>query len=116
VTKFLNDYITLSEFDRKSYQGHIDVKTHYNNFKNDVIFTFVKDIPNKFSLDTKNIEKLKEFVRLMWGAGKYDYVCIGKPNIDDETGNGSMEIIYGTDKYLYKNTEGLDMFVSYTNN
>jgi hypothetical protein len=45
VTKFLNDFITLSEFDYKAYQGHLDVKTHYNNFKNDVIFTFVKDVP-----------------------------------------------------------------------
>ena len=46
VTKFLNDFIDLSEFDYRAYQGHLDVKTHYNNFKNDVIFTLVKDIPH----------------------------------------------------------------------
>lgn len=45
VSKFLNDNINLSEFDFKEYQGHINVKTHYNEFKHDVIFTFYKDIP-----------------------------------------------------------------------
>ena len=43
VTKFLNDYIDLSEYDFKEYQGHINVKTHYNAFKKDVIFTYYKD-------------------------------------------------------------------------
>jgi hypothetical protein len=45
VTKFLNDFVDLSEFDYRAYQGHLDVKTHYNNFKHDVIFTLVKDAP-----------------------------------------------------------------------
>jgi hypothetical protein len=56
VTKFLNDYIKLSEFDYRAYQGHLDVKTHYNAFKKDVIFTLIKDIPvysNKFSKDSE---------------------------------------------------------------
>ena len=47
VTKFLNDFIDLSEYDFKEYQGHINVKTHYNAFKKDVIFTYYKDIPEK---------------------------------------------------------------------
>ena len=45
VTKFLNDFINLSEYDFEEYQGHINVKTHYNAFKQDVIFTYYKDIP-----------------------------------------------------------------------
>ena len=45
VTKFLNDFIDLSEYDFEEYQGHINVKTHYNAFKQDVIFTYYKDIP-----------------------------------------------------------------------
>lgn len=43
VTKFLNDFIDLSEYDFREYQGHINVKTHYNAFKKDVIFTYYKD-------------------------------------------------------------------------
>lgn len=45
VTKFLNDFIDLSEYDFREYQGHINVKTHYNTFKKDVIFTYYKDKP-----------------------------------------------------------------------
>lgn len=44
VTKFLNDFIDLSEYDFEEYQGHINVKTHYNAFKKDVIFTYYKDV------------------------------------------------------------------------
>ncbi len=49
VTKFLNDFIDLSEYDFEEYQGHINVKTHYNAFKQDVIFTYYKDIPERDS-------------------------------------------------------------------
>ena len=44
VTKFLNDFIDLSEYDFEEYQGHVNVKTHYNAFKKDVIFTYYKDV------------------------------------------------------------------------
>jgi hypothetical protein len=47
ITKFLNDFIDLSEYDFEEYQGHINVKTHYNAFKKDVIFTYYKDIPKE---------------------------------------------------------------------
>jgi hypothetical protein len=47
VTKFLNNFIDLTEYDFKEYQGHINVKTHYNAFKKDVIFTYYKDIRTK---------------------------------------------------------------------
>jgi hypothetical protein len=69
VTKFLNDWIKLSEFDYKAYQGHIDVKTHYNNFKNDVIFTFVKDIPKEYS-NSIDEAQIKKYVQQMYGASQ----------------------------------------------
>lgn len=71
VTKFLNDFIDLSEFDYRAYQGHLDVKTHYNNFKHDVIFTLVKDIPvYKLPTDAEEnlIEDLRSFMELYWGV------------------------------------------------
>lgn len=54
VGKFLNKFITLSEFDTNEYVGHINVVTHYNEFKHDIIFTFIKDKPTyEISADTK---------------------------------------------------------------
>lgn len=47
ITKFLNSFIDLSEYDHTVYQGHINVKTHYNSFKQDVMFTYYKDEPKK---------------------------------------------------------------------
>ena len=44
-SKFLNEWINLSEYDFNEYQGHINVKAHYNEFKHDVMFTYYKDIP-----------------------------------------------------------------------
>lgn len=40
VQKFLNDNILLSESDKKPMIGMKNVKTHYNAYKGDVIFTF----------------------------------------------------------------------------
>lgn len=40
VQKFLNDNILLSEDDKKPMIGMKNVKTHYNAYKGDVIFTF----------------------------------------------------------------------------
>lgn len=45
VQKFLNDHLDMSEFDLQEYVGHINVKTHYNDFKHDVVFTYYRDIP-----------------------------------------------------------------------
>ena len=50
VTKFLNDFIDLSEFDFQEYIGHVNVKSHYNAFKNDIIFTFYRDKVAKWDL------------------------------------------------------------------
>lgn len=48
IGKFLNEFITLSEFDINEYIGHLNVVTHYNEFKHDVIFTFKKDKPKYY--------------------------------------------------------------------
>lgn len=40
VQKFLNDFIDLTENDKKPMVGLKNVKTHYNAFKKDVTFTF----------------------------------------------------------------------------
>ncbi len=56
LNKFLNEHLSLSEFDYQEYLGHINVKTHYNAFKNDIMFTFYKDIPTKYEL-TEEQEK-----------------------------------------------------------
>lgn len=45
VSKFLIDNINMSEFITSPYIGHINVKTHYNKFKHDIIFTYYNDIP-----------------------------------------------------------------------
>jgi hypothetical protein len=75
VSKFLNEWIKLSEFDYKAYQGHIDVKTHYNNFKNDVIFTFVKDVPD-YIWNENTTDALSTYIQNIWGSGKQDWVAI----------------------------------------
>jgi hypothetical protein len=62
VSKFLNDFIDLSEFDYKAYQGHLDVKTHYNNFKNDVIFTLTKDIPTYLMPNESKLNELRTYI------------------------------------------------------
>jgi hypothetical protein len=42
VQKFLNDNITLNESDKQIEVGVKNVKTHYNAFKGDLMFTFYK--------------------------------------------------------------------------
>jgi len=43
VGKFLNDNITLSEQENTPFIGIRNVKTHYNNNKKDIMFTFYDD-------------------------------------------------------------------------
>lgn len=45
INKFLIDNIDLSEYVKFPYIGHINVKTHYNANKRDVMFTYYNDIP-----------------------------------------------------------------------
>jgi hypothetical protein len=34
----------MSEFNFRPYVGHINIKSHYNKFKEDVMFTYYNDI------------------------------------------------------------------------
>ena len=43
VQRYLNDNITLSESDIYPIVAVKNVKTHYNNYKGDVMFTFYDD-------------------------------------------------------------------------
>ena len=43
VQRFLNDNIKLSESDKKPIIGIKNVKTHFNNFKGDIMFTFYNE-------------------------------------------------------------------------
>ena len=43
LQRFLNDNISLKEWDKACEIGFRDVKTHYNNFKKDVMFVFYND-------------------------------------------------------------------------
>lgn len=45
INKFLIDNIDLTEATKFPYVGHINVKSHYNKNKQDVIFTYYNDIP-----------------------------------------------------------------------
>lgn len=54
VGKWLVDNIDMSEFTIYPYVGHINIKTHYNNNKHDVIFTYYNDIPESY--DWKDLE------------------------------------------------------------
>ena len=62
IGKFLNEFITLSEFDINEYIGHLNVVTHYNEFKHDVIFTFKKDKPKYYIQESilKNLAKTQQ--------------------------------------------------------
>lgn len=101
MNKFLNEFIVLSEFDYKEYQGHIDVKTHYNNFKNDVIFTFVKDIPTYIMPDDIKRGELKRYIQDVWGIGNQDDVSLPKDIIPDESGNCRFDIYFGHDPNVF---------------
>ena len=101
MNKFLNEFIVLSEFDYKEYQGHIDVKTHYNNFKNDVIFTFVKDIPTYIMPDDIKRVELKRYIQDVWGMGSQDDVSLPKDIIPNESGNCRFDIYFGHDPNVF---------------
>jgi len=40
IQRFLNDNLLLKESDKKPIIGLKNVKTHYNNYKGDIMFTF----------------------------------------------------------------------------
>jgi hypothetical protein len=40
VQRFLNDNINLTDYEQNAIVASRNVKTHYNNYKGDVMFTF----------------------------------------------------------------------------
>lgn len=49
VEKFLIDSIDLSEFTNSPYVGRVNVKSHFNAFKQDIMFTYYNDILFKYT-------------------------------------------------------------------
>ncbi|MDY5928433.1 MAG: hypothetical protein SPJ27_01565 [Candidatus Onthovivens sp.] len=43
VQQFLNDHIKLKELDKYPLIALRNVKTHYNNYKGDIMFTFYNE-------------------------------------------------------------------------
>jgi hypothetical protein len=43
IQRYLNDHILLNESDKYPIVALKNVKTHYNNYKGDVMFTFYND-------------------------------------------------------------------------
>lgn len=60
VEKFLIDSIDLSEFNSRPYVGRVNVKTHYNAFKHDVMFTYYNDIPYNFAQPNVELVELDQ--------------------------------------------------------
>lgn len=69
IQKFLNDNITLSEDDKKPMIGLKNVKSHYNAFKGDVIFTFYDttrdDVEHQWSICFNELDN-KWITRYSW--------------------------------------------------
>lgn len=61
VEKFLIDNLDMSEFAKTPYIGHINIKSHYNAFKHDVIFTYYNDILYKFNNSEYDGKTLSEY-------------------------------------------------------
>jgi hypothetical protein len=47
IQRFLNDHIQLEELDKYPIIGLRNVKSHYNNYKGDVMFTFYNFTQNE---------------------------------------------------------------------
>lgn len=91
IQKFLNDNIKLKETDTDQFTGTNVIKTHYNAFKSDVMFTF------KYGEDKWHIcwnELLEKWVT------RYSWFPEFSENINN--------IFYTfANRYLYKNVEGV---------
>lgn len=63
VEKFLIDNLDMSEFNFRPYIGHINIKSHYNAFKHDVMFTYYNDLIYEFPYEEQIVdgEKTKTY-------------------------------------------------------
>lgn len=93
VQSFLNDNLNI-DWDDKFFMGATNVRTHYNNFKGDVIFTFYNE-NDAYSLCYN--ERMK-----MW-VSRYSWMPLLSANIDNQFYSFNRSVI---EKYtkLYKQT------------
>ena len=112
VQRFLNENITLSETDKNPVLALTNVKTHFNNFKGDVMFTFYDD--NKCWNLCYN-ERIDRFVtRYSWSPLfseniQNSYVSIDKENIvpyalvaDTITKKNGLRLVGSSSEYIFK--------------
>ena len=93
IQSFLNDNLNI-DWDDKFFMGATNVRTHYNNFKGDVIFTFYNE-NDAYSLCYN--ERMK-----MW-VSRYTWMPLLSANIDNQFYSFNRSVI---EKYtkLYKQT------------
>lgn len=86
IQKYLNDNISLSEREREPLLGIRNVKTHYNKFKFDVMFTFYDDIKennNIGQLVTSREWNLCYNEKLQLWTTRYSWVPLLSENISN---------------------------------
>ena len=95
IQQFLNNHIKLSEQDTSLIIGIKNVKTHYNNFKGDVMFTFYND-------DKEEVWNICFNERLDKWVTRYSWVPLCSENINN--------VFYSLDRnraktlgYIYNN-------------
>lgn len=83
VEKFLIDNLDMSEFTRNPYIGHINIKTHFNKFKRDIMFTYYNDEAYKKGTDERIYFKEDETIdwrEIEWRPGKTWSLCYNEIN------------------------------------
>ena len=95
VQQFLNDHIKLKELDKYPLIALRNVKTHYNNYKGDIMFTFYNESQDE-SWNLCYNERMDTWIT------KYSWIPLYSENIDN--------IFYSldrkrniTDALIYKN-------------
>ena len=86
IQKYLNDNISLSEREREPLVGVRNVKTHYNKFKFDVMFTFyddVKESNNIGELITSKEWNLCYNEKLQLWTTRYSWIPLMSENISN---------------------------------
>lgn len=76
VQRFLNDNIKLSEEDKKPIIGIKNVKTHFNNFKGDIMFTFY-NTSNNINWNLCYNERMDKWIT------RYSWTPLYSENIDN---------------------------------
>lgn len=133
MQKFLNDNLDMSEFNFRPYVGHINIKSHYNKFKEDIMFTYYNDLlyavdkqysDEKYSVDkegfiTENGTRIRvsdnyvEAERLLPKWNKVDQKWQSYSDVIEEASKGScVKWVHGLEWSLCYNLR-LDQFVTF---